>query len=238
MTASQKYGIFITVIFHLLLAIFLLLREIAEMHNIAPLEIEFEVPSEQEKKQEEELQQKLEDLRRQTAQQEVEEMLRSVAVNQDVRQNNRSQEVQKYIDEVNEELESSEYGDRYKAKRDKNFVRDSIQHSRDKLEKQLDSLKSTFYSGESSVSYKLEGRYACYLPIPVFRCEFGGKVVLQIQVNRKGNVQKAEVSDKESSTDECLREVAVESILRSRFNEKASAPQLQTGVITYIFVKQ
>ncbi len=99
-------------------------------------------------------------------------------------------------------------------------------------------MKSTFYSGESSVSYNLKERYARFLPIPVFKCEFGGVVVVEITVNRKGVVQKAVVTETDSEEDDCLRRVAVDAAERSRFNEKSSAPALQKGTITYHFVKQ
>ena len=113
-----------------------------------------------------------------------------------------------------------------------------MQYDRDKKEQLLDSLKSTFYSGKSSVSYNLPERYARFLPIPVFKCEFGGRVVVKIVVDRKGRVQRAEVVATESQQDDCLHDVAVDAALRSRFNEKPGAPALQTGTITYNFVKQ
>lgn len=54
----------------------------------------------------------------------------------------------------------------------------------------------------------------------------------------KGRVQRAEVVATESQQDDCLHDVAVDAALRSRFNEKPGAPALQTGTITYNFVKQ
>ena len=94
---------------------------------------------------------------------------------------------------------------RYKAQRDKNYQKDSLQNDRDKREQELDSLKSTFYAGESSVSYNLKDRYARFLPIPVFKCEYGGKVVVEILVNPKGVVQKAKILEDQSQSDDCLR---------------------------------
>ena len=88
------------------------------------------------------------------------------------------------------------------------------------------------------MSYNIKGRYKTYLPIPVYKCEFGGKVVVAVVVNRQGRVLKAEVVDKESNQDSNLREVAVDAALRSEFNVDASAPERLAGTITYNFVKQ
>lgn len=105
-------------------------------------------------------------------------------------------------------------------------------------EQELDSLKSTFYSGESSVSYNLKGRYARILPIPVFKCESGGRVVVEVIVNPRGVVIKADVIKGQSAPDERLWRVAEDAANRSRFNDKADAPAQQKGTITYNFVKQ
>ena len=99
-------------------------------------------------------------------------------------------------------------------------------------------LQSTVYVGKSSVSYNIKGRYKTYLPIPVYKCEFGGKIVVAVVVNRQGRVIKAEVVDAESNKDDSLREVAVDAALKSEFNVDEKAPERQTGTITYNFVKQ
>ena len=72
------------------------------------------------------------------------------------------------------------------------------------------------------MAYDLEGRYAEFMPIPVFKCEFGGKVVVEIKVSRKGGVESAKVIDAFSDKDDCLRETAVRAALRSRFTLSAS----------------
>ena len=72
----------------------------------------------------------------------------------------------------------------------------------------------------------------------VFKCEYGGKVVVEILVNPKGVVQKAKILEDQSQSDDCLWRVAADAAKRSRFNEKPDAPALQKGTITYNFVKQ
>lgn len=234
----HRRGIMGTVIFHLILAIFLLSMEISRVAVHTEMEVLMDVPAPEELLKQLEEKQRKEEIRQKSSTEAVEKMLRSIATNENApERKNKEVRVQEYVDEIMRELET-EGGKRYVAHKDKNYKQDSIQHLRDRREQELDSLKSTFYSGESSVSYNLKERYARFLPIPVFKCEFGGVVVVEITVNRKGVVQKAVVIDADSQEDDCLRRVAVDAAERSRFNEKNSAPVLQKGTITYHFVKQ
>ncbi len=236
----HRRGIMGTLIFHLFLLIFLLSMELSKA--VIHTEIEIEVAAADPKKQAEEKveEERKQAIREKTSDEEVERMLRSLAVNENVKEKSKSREtkVEEYIDEIMEELDAGVDDGRYKAVRDKNYEQDSLQNERDKKEQTLDSLKSTFYSGESSVSYNLKERYARFLPIPVFKCETGGTVVVEIVVNRRGAVQKASVVEGKSQQDDCLWDVAVDAARRSRFNEKSSAAAMQEGTITYHFVKQ
>ncbi len=236
----HRRGIMGTVIFHLLLAILLLGMGISRMTVHSEMEIVMDVPEpEQIEKQQQEKQRK-EEIRQKSSAEEVERMLRSIAVNENMKTqtDRQADNVEQYIDEIVQELQESGSEGRYKAQRDKNFRQDSLLNARDRREQELDSLKSTFYAGESSVSYNLKDRYARFLPIPVFKCEFGGKVVVEIVVNQKGIVQKASVLKEQSAADDCLWSVAVDAAERSRFNEKPAASAQQKGTITYHFVKQ
>lgn len=236
---AHRTGILGTVIFHLLLAIFLLAVGISNLRIAEGTEVELAAPPAEEIRKILEEKQHKEEIRKRASSEEVQEMLRSIAVNENSRTKSApARNVEKYIDDVRRELEQDPRSGRYKARENKDYRRDSLQHARDKREQLLDSLKSTFYSGKSSVSYNLAERYARFLPIPVFRCEFGGKVVVKITVDRRGKVQRAEVVEAESQPDDCLYAVAVDAALRSAFNEKAGAPALQVGTITYNFVKQ
>jgi len=236
----HKYGIMGTVIFHLLLMIVLLSMQIAALHEVEKIEIELVAPPEELVKKIQEEKQRREELRKKVSQEEVQKMLRSIAVNEETKKSPASSSgIRQYMEEIKKELAAeSRYGSRYKVVKDKNYTQDSLQYLRDRKEAMLDSLKSTFYSGKSSVSYRVEGRYARFLPIPVFKCEFGGEVVVTIGVDPRGRVQRAEVVAGESKQDDCLWEAAVNAALRSRFNEKPGAPALQVGRITYNFVKQ
>ncbi len=95
------------------------------------------------------------------------------------------------------------------------------------------------YQGPTRIYYDLSGRTHTYLPIPVYKCQGSGRIVLLIQVNPKGFVEEAKVIEKEStSSDICLVEAAVTTALISRFNADISASKLQQGTLTYQFVAQ
>lgn len=94
------------------------------------------------------------------------------------------------------------------------------------------------YSGPSVVSYSLKGRKARRLPVPAYKCEAGGPVVVDIVVNGEGRVVLASVDAANSSSDACLRDAALQAARGSVFNAVgARAPQV-AGSITYMFVAQ
>lgn len=94
--------------------------------------------------------------------------------------------------------------------------------------------------GNVTVSYSLENptRYRRRLPVPAYKCEGGGRVVVDITVDRNGTVVSASVNKTLSDSDSELYDAAVETALRSKFDLNQSAPQRQQGTITYIFVPQ
>ena len=238
---EHRHGVMGTVIFHLVLAIFLVCVGISRLDSQQRMEIEIDMPEPEIVQQKQEEQEKKEQILRQSADEEVNEMLRSLAVNEDVVKKNAEppphERVKEYIEQIQEEIDS-DYGGRYRANKNKHYKEDSIRAQRDKKERMLDSLQSTVYVGKSSVSYNIKGRYKTYLPIPVYKCEFGGKIVVAVVVNRQGRVVKAEVVDTESDKDDALREVAVDVALKSEFNADEKAPERQAGTITHNFVKQ
>ena len=238
---EHRHGVMGTVIFHLVLAIFLVCVGISRLDSQQRMEIEIDMPEPEIVQQKQEEQKKKEQILQQSADEEVNEMLRSLAVNEDaVKKNAETQpheRVEEYIEQIQEEIDS-DYGGRYRANKNKHYKEDSIRVQRDKKERMLDSLQSTVYVGKSSVSYNIKGRYKTYLPIPVYKCEFGGKIVVAVVVNRQGRVIKAEVVDAESNKAESLREVGVDAALKSELNVDEKAPERQTGTITYNFVKQ
>ncbi|WP_295940222.1 energy transducer TonB [uncultured Alistipes sp.] len=91
--------------------------------------------------------------------------------------------------------------------------------------------------GRVTVSFSLTNpvRTSRRLHVPAYKCEGGGEVVVEITVNRAGDVVNAKV---QSGGDDCMRSSALNSARSSRFNIDDSAPARQTGTITYIFIPQ
>ncbi|HSO77498.1 MAG TPA: hypothetical protein VLQ76_02940, partial [Bacteroidales bacterium] len=59
------------------------------------------------------------------------------------------------------------------------------------VKKESAAEKGTF-RGPTRIFYDLAGRHHVYLPIPIYKCEGAGQVTLRIEVDRNGNVIKAE----------------------------------------------
>ncbi|MDX9881354.1 MAG: hypothetical protein RBS73_04770 [Prolixibacteraceae bacterium] len=101
-----------------------------------------------------------------------------------------------------------------------------------------DSIKNTVYSGKSNIHYYLENRYHLRLLNPVYLAKGGGKITVDITVDRSGNVIKAEPRANTGIKDPMLPEYARSAALRTLFNADSSAPKIQNGTITYTFVAQ
>lgn len=101
-----------------------------------------------------------------------------------------------------------------------------------------DSIKNVVYSGKSNIHYYLENRYHVRLPIPVYLAKSGGEIKVDIQVDRSGNVVKAEIKSSRATSDPMLAEYAIQAAERTQFNADSKAPSIQRGSITYKFVAQ
>ena len=149
-----------TAIFHLSLAILFLSLGISKMAAHSESEIIMDVPEPEQIRERELEEERKKEIRQKSSEEEVERMLRSIAVNENIKEqkNVREIDVDRYVDEIMHELQANGMSGRYKAHRDKNFRQDSLLNARDRQEQRSDSLKSTFYAGESSVSYNLQDR--------------------------------------------------------------------------------
>ncbi len=155
-----------------------------------------------------------------------------------------------YIDKVKDELiQSGKLGadnfidgkkGNYQATEDDQFALEEKEKKDKKEEKATDSQKmAANFQGPTRIYYDLQGRNHTYLPIPIYKCQGSGKVVLVIEVNQRGNVENATVEEGQSTVrDECLLETAIGAALASRFESDLSAPKIQKGTLTYIFVAQ
>lgn len=101
-----------------------------------------------------------------------------------------------------------------------------------------DSIKNIIYSGESNIVYYLENRYHLSLPIPVYLARGGGKVVIEIEVDRQGRVIQANPLPGQRVFDEQIFMYAKLAALKTIFNADPKAPAAQKGTIHYNFIAQ
>lgn len=104
--------------------------------------------------------------------------------------------------------------------------------------KKEESASKETYVGPSVLSYRLDGRKGQSLPIPAYKCVGGGDVTVAIIVNRKGYVTAVKVVEATSSSDVCLQDYAMKAAKRSRFTASSTAPERQAGEIVYRFIAQ
>tara|TARA_B100001287_G_scaffold262745_1_gene252966 strand:+ start:5916 stop:6671 length:756 start_codon:yes stop_codon:yes gene_type:complete len=100
------------------------------------------------------------------------------------------------------------------------------------------------FSGNVMVEFELSGRTAFkkdnwYVRNPGYTCgkKSNGLVVVQIKVNRNGNVVFAQVNSSLSKgASDCMLHKAIEYAKKSRFNYSSSSAKVQSGLIKYRFV--
>ena len=92
-------------------------------------------------------------------------------------------------------------------------------------------------SGKGGPLFKLSGRSSKSLPKPNYNQREEGVVVVEIWVDKAGNVTKAIAGGRgTTTTNTSLWKLAAEAAKRSKFDSKANAPEEQKGTITYNFV--
>jgi hypothetical protein len=100
-----------------------------------------------------------------------------------------------------------------------------------------EEIKDKIYTGESNIEYFLGNRFHLKLPIPVYLAEKGGKVKVNIIVDRLGNVISADPVVEVNLSDQVLS-YAKTAALRTKFNPIPTAPAQQNGYILYNFIPQ
>lgn len=102
-------------------------------------------------------------------------------------------------------------------------------------EKKRNALPNNSSSNKtSSVSYSLVNRTHEFLPPPIYLCEQGGKIVINIEVDFEGNVISTLVNSSSTSDNGCLIDHAIEYAKAAKFNRDPSKAK-QLGTITFIF---
>ena len=233
---EDRAGLYITIIFHLVVIIVLLIYQI---DNALRREESFVLDF---TKQEEIEKQKKEQIFKENISKRIEELLaasrnsgepvRNVAVDANAHlkddRNTDADQLYKDAERLANELKSGQLED----------AREETVELQEQQQKKKEDTKKKEYSGPSVVSYNLDGRKASHLKIPAYRCYGSGDVTVIITVNNSGQVVGAKVLDEVSSSDRCLRDFAIRAARLSRFSASSSAPHNQTGEILYRFISQ
>ena len=155
--------------------------------------------------------------------------IKNIAVNTE-NQLQKDISTEKYIEQLKEELDIDELNQQH----DRSIDEPIIASEKNKTPEKKEDKK---YSGPTRIEYSLKGRTDRFIHIPVYKCQKGGKVLINIVVNQEGEVVNASVAS--SSTDElCIIETALNSARISLFNIDLNAPPKQKGTISYEFLSQ
>ena len=233
---EDKAGLYITIIFHLMVIIVLLVYQIdATLKREESFVLDFTKQEELERRQKEnefkeDISRRLDDLI--AAARSSSEPIRNVAVDAGSRlkddRNTDADQLYKDAERLAKELKDGQAIQEDAREETVEIPRETKREETQKKE----------YSGPSVLSYTLDGRKASHLKIPAYRCYGSGDVTVIITVNNAGTVVGAKVHDAVSSDDQCLRNFAVRAARLSRFSASQTAPHNQTGEILYRFIAQ
>ena len=92
----------------------------------------------------------------------------------------------------------------------------------------------------NGINFNLAGRsFGSTPPKPEYKSKSEGKVVVEIRVDRQGNVISPSPGKAGTTTnDPVLREAAKDAALKAKFNSDPKAAEVQVGTITYTFIQQ
>ena len=140
----------------------------------------------------------------------------------------------------NEWASTHDNGDGSNGSADIQVDKDKSQKNQNNIDKSnIKTGGSNSFAGEVMVSFNLKNRKAHSLPKPGYTCNSSGTVVIDIKVDKSGEVKSASLnSGLSSSADDCMIEKAIRYAKKSRFNFSSSAPATQEGTITYKFVNK
>lgn len=143
-------------------------------------------------------------------------------------------DLQNYEDEVQAELDAER---EQSGESDRTNVLTDTKPIADNLDKYDYYGKS--YNGSVTAEYDVPGREARKIDVPGYKCKAGGKVVVNVVVNKTGEVIEAEINQAASNiASSCLINEALASAKKSVFFIKSDAPRASLGNITYRFIPQ
>lgn len=135
---------------------------------------------------------------------------------------------------INSEDALESYRSKYKNENLARLKKEDLS-SFSKVNDVLEKQKGDGANTKSTMSYSLVNRTHYYLPTPVYLCENGGKIVVNIIVNASGDVIDAYVNSSSTSSNECLIEHALQYAEDAKFSKDASKEK-QIGSITFNFI--
>ena len=233
---DDKAGLYLTIIFHLVVIIVLLAYHIdSAVRREESFVLDFS-------RQEEIEQKKKEEIFKKDVSKRIDEMLAAAQVSRNEIKNIAVDAGSPLKDDRNTDAEQL-YKDAERLANDLKKGQESKEDAREETvelptENKKSEEKKKEYSGPSVVAYNLDGRKASHLKIPAYRCYGCGDVTVIITVDPQGNVVAAKVLDEISSGDPCLRSFAVRAARLSKFSASTSAPARQNGDILYRFIAQ
>ena len=220
-------GILGTLAIHLVILIVFLVGRINKVHNISrePLVVEFD-------------DQVLKTLQQQMEQKKVEESkiqplpqqeVHNIAVNTANKLENKIS-TEKYIEEVKQELGIKDLNQHL----DRSTGTEPVVQS-EKEEKK--PAKKAAFKGRTTTEVNLKDREIRHQEIPVYMCERGGRVVVDITVNTDGEVTSASINSS-TTNEECITQSALNAAKLFLFSYKPDAEPRQHGTITFEFFAQ
>ncbi len=224
-------GILGTIIFHLVLMLIFLVVKLGDVRKKHLESIQIEFLNEYTK---------LEDLIHQK-QQQVEmpslddRVAKNIAVNVTEKMHKKIGTDQ-YVEELKKELGIKELNQQL----DRNLPEDkSPEFMENKPDKEKETgRKEQSYKGKTNIKVDLPQRTIRHQDVPVYLCEGGGVVIIDIVVDQAGNIVNASYSSNSRSKDDCLIEQAINSSYKFRFNSDLKADPRQKGTITFQFIPQ
>lgn len=233
MKSDDRAGLYITIIFHLMVVIVLLVCQISsalKRENTFVLDFSKQEKVEKERAErnlKEEVSERLDRMLAEAAGVPV----RNVAVDRGALKDDRNTNAEELYREAEKLAQDLKNGPKLdEPDEDYAAVSEPV--------RQKEEQRKSSYKGPSVVSYELEGRKASKLSIPAYRCLGAGHVTVIITVDPSGKVLNAKIQDEVSSDDRCLRDFAVRAARLSRFSASGTAPARQVGNIVYLFVAQ
>ena len=232
---EDKAGLYITIIFHLMVIIVLLAYQIdsaLKREESFVLDFSKQEAIEQQKKEtafKDDISKRLDELI--AAARNSSEPIRNIAVDAGSQlkddRNTDADQLYKDAERLANELKSGQLED----------AREETVELPSEEKKKEDTKKKEF-KGKAVVTYNLDGRKASSLKIPAYRCYDSGDVTVIITVNNAGRVVGAKILEEISSSDACLRSEAIRAARTTRFNSSPSSHPNQTGEILYRFIAQ